>query len=85
MLTNALLYFVKYPEPGMVKTRLAKIVGDHRAAEAYRELTETNRGILNSLPQDFMKLIVAFDPLEKEKAFRSWLPGPYEYVAQWGS
>ncbi|MBI4115180.1 MAG: TIGR04282 family arsenosugar biosynthesis glycosyltransferase [Candidatus Omnitrophica bacterium] len=76
---------MKYPEPGKVKTRLAKSVGDQRAAQAYRELTETNLGILNSLPQDFIKLIVAFDPPEKEEAFRSWLSGSYEYVVQRGS
>ena len=82
---NALLYFVKYPEPGMVKTRLAKVVGDHHAAQVYRELTETNLGILNSLPSGFVKVIIAFDPFKNEEAIRSWLPGPYEYVAQKGS
>ncbi|MBI4115218.1 MAG: TIGR04282 family arsenosugar biosynthesis glycosyltransferase [Candidatus Omnitrophica bacterium] len=85
MATNALLYFVKYPEPGMVKTRLAKVVGADHAAQAYRELTETNLGILNSLPSGFAKVIIAFDPFKKEEAVRSWLPGPYEYVAQKGS
>lgn len=85
MSPNALLYFVKYPEPGKVKTRLAKVAGDHHAAQVYRELTETNLGILNSLPLDFVKVIIAFDPFGKEEAIRSWLPGPYEYVAQKGS
>lgn len=81
---NALIYFVKYPEPGMVKTRLAKVVGVHRAAQAYRELAETNLGVLNSLHSGFVKIIIAFDPFGKEEATRSWLPGPYEYVAQKG-
>lgn len=85
MLHNALIYFVKYPEPGKVKTRLAKVVGDHYAAQVYRELTETNLRILNSLPSDFVKVIIAFDPFKNEEAIRSWLPGPYEYVAQKGS
>lgn len=85
MSPNALVYFVKYPEPGMVKTRLAKVVGDLRAAQVYRELTETNLGILNSLPPDFVKVVIAFDPFKNEEAIRSWLPGPYEYVAQKGS
>jgi rSAM/selenodomain-associated transferase 1 len=76
---------VKYPEPGKVKTRLAKAVGDHRAAQIYRGLTETNLGILNSFPPNFVKVIIAFDPFEKEDAIRSWLPGPYEYVAQKGA
>lgn len=84
-MNNALLYFVKYPEPGKVKTRLAKVVGDHRAAQVYRELTETNLRILNSISPDFAKVIVAFDPFERKEAIRSWIPGPYEYVAQKGS
>lgn len=85
MSPNALIYFVKFPEPGKVKTRLAKVVGDPRAAQAYRELTETNLGILNSLPPNLAKVIITFYPFEKEEAIRSWLSGPYEYRAQKGS
>ncbi|MBI4358007.1 MAG: glycosyltransferase [Candidatus Omnitrophica bacterium] len=73
MALNAVLYFVKYPEPGKVKTRLAKVVGDDHAAQAYRELAEANLGILYSLPQDFIKLFVVFDPPEKEAKLKSWI------------
>jgi|AntRauTorcE11898_2_1112593.scaffolds.fasta_scaffold12802_3 rSAM/selenodomain-associated transferase 1 len=37
---NALIIFVKNPQPGKVKTRLAKTVGDERALEVYNELME---------------------------------------------
>lgn len=33
---NALVIFARYPEPGKVKTRLAKDIGDERAASLYR-------------------------------------------------
>lgn len=34
---QALLLFLKYPEPGRVKTRLARDLGDEQAVEVYRE------------------------------------------------
>lgn len=33
---DALVIFARYPEPGRVKTRLARAIGDARAAEVYR-------------------------------------------------
>jgi rSAM/selenodomain-associated transferase 1 len=37
---NALIIFVKNPQQGKVKTRLAKTVGEERALEVYHELME---------------------------------------------
>jgi glycosyltransferase A (GT-A) superfamily protein (DUF2064 family) len=37
---NGILFFIKDPVPGQVKTRLAATVGAQRAAENYRELAE---------------------------------------------
>lgn len=37
---NALIIFVKNPQAGKVKTRLAKTVGENRALEVYQELME---------------------------------------------
>ena len=48
MRNRILLYFVKYPEPGKVKTRLARSVGDRKAAELYRTLAEENLRIAAS-------------------------------------
>ena len=39
---NTLLYFVKLPVPGKVKTRLARTIGTKKAATAYRMLAEAN-------------------------------------------
>lgn len=38
-MTDALLIFVKYPQPGSVKTRLAKSLGEEHATAIYRLLT----------------------------------------------
>lgn len=37
---NLLIIFGKYPEAGQVKTRLAKSIGDSKAAEAYKRLMD---------------------------------------------
>lgn len=37
---NALIVFLKYPEPGRVKTRLAKGIGDAKACAIYKLLAE---------------------------------------------
>ncbi|MCG8649566.1 MAG: hypothetical protein MI861_07025, partial [Pirellulales bacterium] len=38
--TNRLIIFAKFPEPGKVKTRLARDLGDERAAEIYSALAK---------------------------------------------
>ncbi len=40
---NALIIFIKNPQLGKVKTRLAKTVGDEKALEIYLELTKITR------------------------------------------
>lgn len=72
MLPDTLIYFVKYPEPGKVKTRLAREVGPLRAAEIYRSLVEANLKVLAKIEEPF-RLILAFDPAEKEQEVREWL------------
>lgn len=38
--SQALVIFAKYPAPGLVKTRLARIIGDTAACEIYRSFTD---------------------------------------------
>ncbi len=45
MLKNALIIFVKNPEKGKVKTRLAKTIGDDRALEVYKQLLSHTRHV----------------------------------------
>ncbi|MCB0611224.1 MAG: TIGR04282 family arsenosugar biosynthesis glycosyltransferase [Lewinella sp.] len=52
---NALIIFIRNPEPGKVKTRLAAAVGDERALAIYRELLDlTRRAALGSEAEKYL-------------------------------
>ncbi len=80
---NTVLYFVKNPVPGKVKTRLAKSVGAVKAAELYRDLAAENFHILKR--PELWSLAVTFDPPEAESEIADWLPGAADYTAQQGA
>src|SRR3990167_5805702 len=83
MRQQRLLYFVKYPEPGRVKTRLAKSIGDQKAAALYQQLAESNLKEISSCRE--IDVTIAFDPISRETEIRSWLSGNYAYLAQRGN
>lgn len=66
-----LLIFVKYPEPGKVKTRLAKNIGSENAAILYRKMAESIIYELSKLT-DYKKIIF-FDPPDRKKDVVGWL------------
>jgi rSAM/selenodomain-associated transferase 1 len=68
---NTLIVFLKYPEAGKVKTRLAKDVGDQRAAEIYSQMSKTI--IENVLDVSGYRTIIFYNPPEKENEIRDWL------------
>lgn len=85
MRPNVLLYFVKYPTPGKVKTRLAKTVGEQEAARLYSDLAEKNLKVIESLHQsDICNLVIVFDPPEKREDIKRWLSLSCEYLPQCG-
>ena len=57
MSTKALLVFVRAPRPGKVKTRLARTLGDERAAEFYRLCTDNTLTEINRLPREVERYI----------------------------
>jgi hypothetical protein len=61
MMTALYGIMIKYPEPGKVKTRLAKDMGNERAAHIYRQTAELI--LANTVPP------------ERLKDFTAWLPG----------
>jgi uncharacterized protein len=93
-----LVVFVKYPEPGRVKTRLAAGIGERAAADAYRELVATTlesvrewleADLKHSGPSMSRSVWIYFDPREKENEVRAWLAplvcewtSPPQWVAQ---
>lgn len=70
---NALMIFLKYPEPGKVKTRLAKVIGNEKACTAYRLLAE---GVIKNI---FLKNVwsynvwIFFTPFDKGNEIKDWL------------
>ena len=66
---RAVLLFVKYPQPGRVKTRIAQTAGAERAATIYRELVQR---VLAPLPAD-VPLLVVFDPPDLAVEIARWL------------
>lgn len=76
----ALIVFVKYPEPGKVKTRLAKFVGFERAAELYREFAAMTFRNGESLAH--AARFAFFTPAEKEAELRTMFPGEWHWLEQ---
>ena len=60
MLKNALLIFIKNPELGKVKTRLARTVGDERALQIYQALLGHTRKIAMEIDADRLLFYSAF-------------------------
>jgi len=65
---------VKFPEPGKVKTRIARDTGPDRAVEVYRQIAAKVIG--NTLPSDNeYERIIFYWPGTAGDQFRTWLPG----------
>jgi rSAM/selenodomain-associated transferase 1 len=71
---RALMVFVKYPEPGNVKTRLEPLVGAEGASILYRVLAEAVLQATVPLVGDY-ETLVFYAPAEAGPAMRAWLPG----------
>jgi len=66
-----LIVFLKFPEPGKVKTRLAQDVGEERAAEIYSKMATA---ILEQVTGSTgYRTIIYYDPPEKLEEIKSWL------------
>lgn len=80
MTKPTILIFLKAPERGKVKTRLARDIGDDAALDAYRRLVERQMAALpNGWPVE-----VQFTPANAEAKMRAWLGDAVDrsYIAQ---
>jgi rSAM/selenodomain-associated transferase 1 len=82
MTENGVILFVKYPEPGRVKTRLSGSIGQHLAAGIYRAFVED---IARSLFLVKTDSFVYYHPDWELKLFRTWLGNSFSYHRQTGS
>lgn len=67
---HVLAVFLKHPEPGRVKTRLAAELGEEPAAAVYRELVAVT---LRHLPWGMLDVWLCFDPPERVAEVEAWL------------
>ena len=82
MQSTVLLLFIRYPEPGRVKTRLAARIGADEAAELYRNFI---LDILATLEGCGLPLKMCFSPVEKKAALLAWLGPDYAFRPQRGT
>ncbi len=78
---NCILLFVKYPEPGKVKTRLAETVGADAAAKLYSLFV---KDILITLRDTEQKIVVCYDDRWPKEQYVQWLGNGMSFVAQQG-
>jgi rSAM/selenodomain-associated transferase 1 len=68
---NILIIFVKYPDPGKVKTRIARELGAEKAADIYSLIAGS---VIESVSgSDKYRTVLFFDPPEMENGIRQWL------------
>ena len=73
MSSDVLMVFLKDPQPGAVKTRLAREIGDELAARLYRALAEAE--IAHTTPRGAYSRLFFFAPAGRGASLASWLPG----------
>lgn len=77
-----LILFVRQPQPGRVKTRLAASLGPELAADIYRAMAEDCLHIARS---PGAPLTIAYDPPEAGEAVAAWLGAGAAFEPQHGA
>jgi rSAM/selenodomain-associated transferase 1 len=83
---NLLVMFVKYPEPGQVKSRLALTLGDRKAAQVYKSVTEELiSAVVPSSSDTVYDMAVAYSPADAAQDMRTWLRSGIQLMPQSGA
>jgi rSAM/selenodomain-associated transferase 2/rSAM/selenodomain-associated transferase 1 len=85
-LKRALLIFMRHPEPGCVKTRLAAGIGPAPASQIYEKLLRATLGVAADFKwkHPAVDLFVFFTPPEKRNEILEAFPGPWNFLYQQG-
>jgi hypothetical protein len=78
---RCLVMFVRFPEHGQVKSRLAKDIGEEAAANLYRCFVED---LLERFSREPYRFHIAFYPAEKGREMREMLGEEFSYIPQNG-
>lgn len=76
---RSLLVFAKAPLPGKVKTRLARTMGDEKAAELYGRM---GKAIVGAVRGGDFETSVVYSPVEALPAMRAWLGDSLKLMPQ---
>ncbi len=79
---NRIILFVRAPEKGKVKTRLARDLGEKRALEIYRQMTESTLARATKVSKG---LTISFCPPDQLSLVRDWLGEAFNYSPQKGN
>lgn len=80
-MTDIILLFIKSPEKGKVKSRLAKAIGEDMALDVYKYLVCDTLETLETSKYAFR---LYFYPPDSEAIVKNWLGSAYSYVPQHG-
>lgn len=80
-----LFIFLRFPEAGNVKTRLAKKVGIKKATKIYKRLAENTIKKIYPLHRKKVEIVIAYTPKNKGNKVKKWINYPFTYYAQKGS
>ena len=72
-MTDILVIFIKWPEPGMVKTRIGRVLGHDKAAKLYRYMVSRVIENLSPLLTKGMKICWYFDSISKTREVKNWI------------
>jgi uncharacterized protein len=83
---KALILFMRYPEPGCVKSRLAAAVGPEEAARIYEKLIRRTLGVAADFKRERpeVDLFIFFTPPDKMLRIEGAYPGPWSLNCQQG-
>lgn len=73
--------FLKFPQPGFVKTRLARKIGKEKAAYFYKQISEF---ILRRISKKNQRQIIFYTPPGLKNEITNWLGRDYFYFQQQG-
>jgi rSAM/selenodomain-associated transferase 1 len=78
---RCLLFFLKSPEKGKVKSRLARVIGDDSTVNLYKNLVTQ---MLSTLKRGTFPFYICFYPRNAEKPIKDWLGREHRYIPQNG-
>jgi uncharacterized protein len=78
---GCILVFVRTPEKGKVKTRLANVIGNDAAFHLYMSFVADELDMLRTL---FFDVIICFHPHTERESIENWLKHDFDLMAQHG-